>query len=133
MSGETDLGIILRSMRPVLSNNEYIFYTTIQSLNAIVKLEPWAIIREEESLTLIVNKVIADENNFEYSLLFKRITLNIHSSLDAVGLTSVISTKLADAGISVNVVAGYYYDHIFVQSGMSGKAFLLLEEFSGEV
>jgi uncharacterized protein len=38
----------------------------------------------------------------------------VHSSLDAVGLTSVLSNALAEAGISTNIVAALRHDHLFV-------------------
>ena len=42
------------------------------------------------------------------------LTLEVQSSLEAVGLTAVFAKALGDAGISANVVAAYYHDHIFV-------------------
>lgn len=62
--------------------------------------------------------------------MFKGITLTIHSSLDAVGLTAAVSTKLAEKDISANVIAAYYHDHIFVQSEKAELAMEALGEFS---
>ena len=42
------------------------------------------------------------------------ITLNIHSSLEAVGFLAAITARLAAAGMGVNPVAGYFHDHLFV-------------------
>jgi hypothetical protein len=53
----------------------------------------------------------------------------VHSSLEAVGLTAAVSKKLADKGISANVIAAYYHDHIFVQSAKAEEALYALTEF----
>lgn len=54
--------------------------------------------------------------------LFRAITLEVHSSLNAVGLTAAVSGALARRGISANVVAAFYHDHIFVPAGQAQEA-----------
>ncbi len=74
------------------------------------------VFKETEGVTLIVTKEWADLNRLEYSFVAAWITLTVHSSLAAVGLTAAFSTALASHGISCNVVAAYYHDHIFVDT-----------------
>ena len=85
---------------------------------------------EAEGLTLVITKDNADKAKLEYESVFKCITLLIHSSLEAVGLTAAVSTKLAENGISANVVAAYYHDHIFVQSVKAEIALDALHDFN---
>ena len=79
-------------------------------------LNPISTFQEDEGLSLIITRNVADINGISYDSVFKRITIQLHTSLDAVGLTSLLSTALAGKGISANVVAAYYHDHIFVPS-----------------
>ncbi|WP_260563531.1 ACT domain-containing protein [Alteromonas sp. KS69] len=58
------------------------------------------------------------------------MTCNVHSSLDAVGMTAVMSAALTQANISANVVAGYYHDHIFVPAGRADEAIAVLFELA---
>ncbi len=69
-------------------------------------------------------------NNIEVKDLFKFITLNVHSSLNAVGLTAAVASKLSLNGISANVIAAYYHDHIFIQTQYAEKALSLLLELT---
>ena len=116
MTGERDLEKLLASMSPKLMDGEYV-YCTLQDAQYgdYSDLEPVAAINESEGLTLIIPKSKADDKNISYESVFKGITLSIHSSLDAVGLTAAFSSKLTEHEISANVIAGYYHDHIFVQ------------------
>ena len=95
----------------------------------IVHLNPLAFFVESEGLTLILSVEAAEKAQLAYESKFKQITLTVHSSLDAVGLTAAVATKLSSYGISANVVAAYYHDHIFVQSGKADEALLALKEF----
>jgi hypothetical protein len=61
-----------------------------------------------------VHQEDADRLQLRYDFVAGWITLQVHSALAAVGLTAVVSTALADAGISCNVVAGYHHDHLLV-------------------
>ncbi|HKK49302.1 MAG TPA: ACT domain-containing protein [Alkalispirochaeta sp.] len=123
MNGETDLDTILASLDPQASTDEFVFCTFPEgrySDHAI--LDPIACVTEDEGLTLVLPREQADVSSLPYETAFRRITLSVHSSLTAVGLTAAVATRLAEHGISANVVAGYYHDHIFVPSELANEA-----------
>lgn len=127
--GENKLKIILANLSPSLSDDEYIFYSTkIMSKKEILDLKPMATIQENEGITLVVLKETAELNFIPFNIIFKVITLGIHSSLTGVGLTSVISNALTKNGISSNVIAGYFHDHFFVKSEVAQKAMEVLSK-----
>ena len=127
--GETSLQNLLKHMSPELLDDEFVFISVDNArYGDLTELEPIAAFLEREGLTLIITKQKADRYKKEYQSVFSCITLKIHSSLDAVGLTAAFSGKLAEHGISANVVAGYYHDHIFVQSDCATRAIQALNE-----
>ena len=133
MSGERDLEILLSTMSPRLADDEYVFLSFADArYGDHAGLEPLAAIGEAEGLTLIVPKSAADSSGFDYETIFSRISLDVHSSLDAVGLTAAFSAALSARGISANVIAGYYHDHIFVQAEMAAEAVAALRELARE-
>ncbi len=133
MPGEKHLKKLLRNMSPTLDDQEYVFITTQNLLNEMIKFNPLCSFVEEEGLTLIIKKRIAIEQGLKFDGVFKKITLRVHSSLDAVGLTAMVASKLKDNNISANVVAAYYHDHIFVQSSLSERALNCLRDLTHEV
>jgi hypothetical protein len=131
MAGETDLAKLLSSMSPVLMPDEYVFLTFSGAQYGDYKeLEPIVSILESEGLTLVVSKEKADTQCFEYEGIYRKLTLEVHSSLEAVGLTAAFATKLTENGISANVVAGFFHDHIFVQRDEAQRAINALRELS---
>ena len=78
--------------------------------------------QEAEGLTLVLPRETADAHGLSYDYVAAWITLQVHSSLAAVGLTASFSAALAQAGISCNVVAGFHHDHLFVPSERAERA-----------
>jgi len=101
------------SMAPRL--NDGIFAWCVVSDSALVaELEPVVSVREEEGFTVVVPEEEAARFGLEVLFRAAWITLGVASALDDVGLTAAFSRLLGRAGISCNVVAGAYHDHIFV-------------------
>ena len=126
VTGETNLQTLLASMSPKLDDTEWVF--TVVGEEDAVRLTPHAVasFREAEGLTLVLPQVAADDLK-RVSAPMKRITLEVHSSLEAVGLTAAVASALAEEGISANVVAAYYHDHIFVPKASADRALAVLQ------
>lgn len=131
MSGITDLDRLLAGMKPSLSPEEFVYCTLPGGrLEDVLHLAPIGLFNEAEGLTLILTTDVARAAEMPASLPMRRITLTVHSSLEAVGLTAAIATALTREGISANVVAGYYHDHIFVSSADAARAMAALTALS---
>jgi uncharacterized protein len=129
MPGETDLQTLLKSMRPELQPGDYVF-CTMPDTNPVLLKDALMCFREQEGLTLVLQKEQADALQLSYSFVTAWITLTVHSSLEAVGLTAAFATALAEENISCNVVAAYYHDHIFVAKPDAARAIAVLEKRS---
>ena len=116
MAAIRDLDRLLAEMDPVLSGEACVFLTVThdEAAERMAQLAPLATFREAEGTTLIVESKSAHAHGFEAVPAMRMITLTVHSSLEAVGLTAAVATCLAQAGISANVVAAYHHDHVFV-------------------
>ncbi|WP_269900813.1 ACT domain-containing protein [Paenalcaligenes faecalis] len=125
-----DLATLLEKLQPVLAPEEYVFCTVNGELKNYLGLNPLATFVETEGLTLVLTKVQAQSIAACTHSTFKRITLSVYSSLEAVGLTAVVASALAKEGISANVIAAYHHDHVFVPLDKANQAMQILIKLS---
>lgn len=129
MDGEKDLDLLLKGMKPKLNPGTYVFIT-ISNSEIIPRNHILYEFKEEEGLTVVLLKEKADELGLIYHFIASWITLTVHSSLNAVGLTAAVSTALAKQDISCNVVAAFHHDHLFVPVAHTQTAMQVLKDFS---
>jgi hypothetical protein len=129
MTGETDLSVLIKNMTPELIPGVYVF-CTIDEINQLDYTSAIGWFREKEGITVILPKQKADLLGLQYSFIASWITLNVHSSLEAKGLTAAFSSALTKADISCNVVAAYHHDHIFVPVDDAEKAIKALRHLA---
>src|SRR6185312_9120705 len=116
---ETDLAILIRTMSPRLMAGLFVF-TTMDTVPA--GIDPVMTFREAEGITLIVPQDQAIAAGLACSFPSRMITLEVNSSLAAVGFLAAITAKLAAAGIPVNPVSGFHHDHLFVPEDRAEEA-----------
>lgn len=131
MSGIRELAVLLSSMEPSLKAGEFV-YCTVPGADPgdYLHLGPRGLFHEAEGLTLILPAETAKASGLATSAPLRCITLNVHSSLEAVGLTAAVSAALTEEGISANVVAAYYHDHVFVPTADADRAVEALKALS---
>ena len=113
----------------MLDGNEWVFVRVEDS--EVPKYMPHALasFREKEGMTLVIPRMKATEVKHSSGPM-ARITLAVHSSLEAVGLTAAVSRTLANDGISANMIAAYHHDHVFVPLALADRAMNCLHGLS---
>ncbi|MGN6244806.1 MAG: ACT domain-containing protein [Motilibacteraceae bacterium] len=127
--GERDLDALLAGLRPELVPGRWVFTTTPHGEPA-ADVEAVVTVREDEGLTRVVAREDADRFALPYDVVLAQITLRVHSALEAVGLTAAVAGRLAEHGISANVVAGFFHDHVFVPEADAERAAAALRGLS---
>jgi len=132
MSGETDLQTLLASMRPRLDDRVFVFASATpgqplpQEAGIVMRFS------EREGTTLVLPMEDATRLGIEGTFPCRMITLDIHSSLEAVGFLAAILPRLAAAGIGVNPVSAFHHDHLFVPSDRAEDALAILSGIAVE-
>ncbi|AKV98367.1 MULTISPECIES: ACT domain-containing protein [Marinobacter] len=122
---------LIKQLSPTLDSTTYVYCTVPKAkYGELEHLKPIVSIAELEGLTLVIPLDEAKTEGLDYYRVFRRITLEGHSSLEALGLTSVVTSLLAERGITTNVIAGFYHDHMFVPSDRIDEAMRALKELA---
>ena len=130
MSGEKNLDVLIRGMTAILVEGTYVFVTMPDGQipdGVLARM----VFQEAEGTTLILLKTKAEAHGLDYEFPSRMITLNVHSSLEAVGFIAKVTNALAEAGIGVNPVSGFFHDHLFVPEGHATDAMKILKELAG--
>ena len=130
MAGETDLNLLLAGMEPELAPAPYGYVTLPPGRLPPEGLAAFATVAEAEGLTLVAPVAELERLGLAAGARWARISLTIHSDLSAVGLTAAFSAALTGAGISANVIAGFYHDHLFVQWDRRDEAMTALRSLA---
>ncbi len=129
MSGETNLDVLIAALSAELVDGTFVFATIPQG-DMPTGISPRMVFQEAEGITLILLKSEAEALGLPYEFPSRMITLNIHSSLEAVGFMARIATALAKHDMGVNPVSGFYHDHLFVPLGREEDALAVLDELT---
>ena len=126
MTGERDLNLLLNNLQPVLTPGMYVFCSSTSEAWDHAQATPLATMYEPEGLALVLRSEDAERLKMNFKGRFRCIRLDVHSSLEAVGLTAYVSSLLAKHGISANVIAGTYHAHVLVPADHADDALQLL-------
>jgi hypothetical protein len=126
VSGETELAALLRALRPVLLDGEWVFASLPPGAAGAHVGHALAMVREAEGVSLVLPVAYARRVGLAEGAAFRCVTCRVHSSLEAVGLTAAMATALAARGIAANVIAGALHDHLLVPSHRADEAVLVL-------
>lgn len=111
---------MIQGMQPQLQDGEFAFVVWPQGRDWPKGTRASCV--EAEGLSLIVPIEAAPVD----AVSMKCITLQVHSSLEGVGLTAAVSGALAQSNIPANVVAGFHHDHVYVPSNLAETAVSVL-------
>ena len=125
----TETVAMIAGMKPALDPQLWRFVQITPDIAPTVLGNAIATFREDEGVSAIVPAEIADEVG-QGGADFQRITLQVHSDLEGVGLTAAVASALAEAGVSCNMVAAFHHDHAFVPAGQATEALQILEALS---
>ncbi|KAL6859519.1 ACT domain-containing protein [Trichoderma novae-zelandiae] len=130
--GEKSLATLLATLTTTLHEPIFVFATLADASPLPPLQETQLLFREREGITVVVTREYATAHGIDYLFPCKMLTLNVTSSLEAVGFMAVIATRLAEVAVGVNPVSGFYHDHLFVPLGREREAVEVLDGLAEE-
>jgi uncharacterized protein len=134
--GERNLRTLLSSLTTTIHPDTFVFITMPDEVTSIGALPPSLDARiafqENEGLTIVTTRASADSHGLQYTFPSRMVTLNVHSSLEAVGFIARVASQLAEKGIGANPVSGFFHDHLFIAEGREEDAVAALKTLAEE-
>lgn len=129
--GENDLRELLAGMSAYRRPGEYVFVTLPgRQPRDWPAVDVLATVDEPEGMSAVITRAHADLAGLGYDFIAAWLSLTVHSALDAVGLTAALATALGAGGISANVIAGRFHDHVLVPVASADAALGVLATLS---
>ena len=128
--GDRSLPRLLAHLAPRLSPTPFVFLHFPGTARPPPYLPVQLQVQEAEGVTLVTPRSDADANalpGVEHAYPCRLITLEVASSLEAIGLLAAVTESLARAGLSVNAASGFVHDHLFAKEGEASRAMEVLE------
>jgi hypothetical protein len=132
VSGATDLTEILRALRVERRPEEVTVLTVPDGTAPALGVGVLALVAEAEGTTVVATVAEAERRGWPVDFRAAWLTIAVHTSLEAVGLTAALSTALGEAGIACNVLAGHHHDHLLVPADRADDAIAAIERLSGQ-
>jgi hypothetical protein len=111
--GETDLDNMLATL--AVERRPGVFtYLSVTTVTPELLADAHALVTEGATTTVVLPVESAERGGHRVDVRLAWLTLTVQSSLEAVGLTAHVSTRLAAEGIACNVLAGHHHDHLLV-------------------
>ena len=117
---------MVAGMAPVLEAGRYLFTALEFWPSAQEAAQLLGVFREDEGLSAY-RRLGPEESPPPGGVAMVKITLQVYSDLEGVGLTAAVATALAEEGIPCNVVAALHHDHLFVPETQGPAALRCLE------
>jgi hypothetical protein len=127
VSGDTDLERMLATLMAHRRPGTFAYVTFPAGDAPEIDLQPSAVIVEDEGTTLVLDARAARAAGFTVGSEWVWLSLGVHSSLEAVGLTAAVAGALAGAGIPANVLAAFHHDHVLVPPERADEALEALQ------
>lgn len=128
--GETNLSKMLATLRVERRPGIYAY---VQFEDRPTDLDGVAaLVEETEATTIVAPLEIAKIRGWEVVFEAAWLTLEVHSSLEAIGLTAAVAAALGANGIPCNILAGTFHDHILVPATAADRAVVALEALRGD-
>ncbi len=130
--GEKNLQTLLRSMQPSLLEGSWAYVTVPPGKPVPPGLNPLMSYREPEGLSLLLDEKDLATSGLRHAFFCRGISLNVNSSLYAVGFLAAVSEVLAKAAMSINIVSAFHRDYIFVPTARAEEAVELLKKLAAK-